>query len=158
MGMAKMHRYEVQACRTDDRRVALESSGKRTLMVATPPDFRGRVRGTWSPEELLIGALATCFELTLVAIAERARVPLHAVEVGGTGHVGGAAGRYHFVAIELDVRVATDPEREQDVRELADLARERCIVASALKTPVALDLEVDLRTEELVSAERRWAW
>jgi hypothetical protein len=31
-------------------------------------------------------------------------------------------------------------------------------VASALKTPVALDLEVDLRTEELVSAERRWAW
>jgi len=158
MGIAKVHRYEVHTRTTDDRRVALESSGKRTLRVATPPDFRGGVRGTWSPEELLVGALATCFELTLVTIAERAEVPLHAVEAGGTGHVEGTAGRYHFVAIELDVRGVTDPEREQDVRELADLARERCIVESALKTPVALNLEVDGTADDLVSAERRWAW
>ena len=157
MGIAKVHRYEVHTRTTDDRRVALESSGKRTLRVATPPDFRGGVRGTWSPEELLVGSLATCFELTLTAIAERASVPLHAVEVAGTGHVEGTAGRYHFVAIELDVRVVTDPERERDLRELADLARERCIVESALKTPVTLDLEVDGRTDELVSAEQSWA-
>jgi organic hydroperoxide reductase OsmC/OhrA len=158
MGIAKVHRYEVHARKTDDRRVALESSGKRTLRVATPPDFRGGVQGTWSPEELLVGSLATCFELTLAAIAERARVPLHAVEVGGTGHVEGTAGRYHFVAIELDVRIVTDPEREEDVREVADLTRERCIVESALKTPVRLDLRVEVTSDALASSGRPWAW
>jgi organic hydroperoxide reductase OsmC/OhrA len=158
MGMAKVHRYEVHTRTTDDRRVALESSGKGTLRVATPPDFRGGVRGTWSPEELLVGSLATCFQLTLVAIAQRAEVPLREVEVNATGHVEGKAGRYQFIAIELDVHAITDPEREADVREVADLARERCIVESALKTPVTLNLEVDGRTKELVSAERHWAW
>jgi organic hydroperoxide reductase OsmC/OhrA len=157
MGMAKVHRYEVRTRTTDDRRVTLESSGKRTLRVATPPDFRGGVRGTWSPEELLVGSLATCFELTPIALADRVKVPLHTVDVGATGHVEGKAGQYHFVAIELDARVITDPEREEDVRQLADLTRERCIVESALKTAVSLDLEVDVTTDALVSSKRSWA-
>ena len=158
MGIAKVHRYEVHTRRTDDRRVALEASGKRTIRVATPPGFRGGVPGTWSPEELLVGSLATCFELTFVAVAERAGVPLRDVEVSATGHVEGRAGRYRFITLELAVRATTEPEREAEVREVAELARERCVVESALKTPVTLDLEVDARTDELDTAERSWAW
>jgi organic hydroperoxide reductase OsmC/OhrA len=158
MGIAKVHRYEVHTHGTADRRVALESSGKPSLSVAAPPDFRGGVRGAWSPEELLVGSLATCFELTLTSIAEHVRLPLHAVEIDATGHLEGKAGRYHFVAIELDARVVTDPEREQDVLDLAELVRERCIVENALKTPVSLDLEVEVATDALVPPASQWAW
>jgi organic hydroperoxide reductase OsmC/OhrA len=52
MGMTKDHRYEVRTRWTGGREVAVESSKKPDLQVATPPDFKGGVRGVWSPEEL----------------------------------------------------------------------------------------------------------
>ncbi len=152
MGIAKDHRYEALARWTGGRQVLVESTGKPMLRVATPPDFKGGVRGVWSPEELLVGSLATCFELTLVASAERVNVPLHALEVGATGHLERREGRYHFVAIELDARIVTDPRWEQDVRDLAILVKERCTVEDALRTPVSLDLRVDVATEAVVPA------
>jgi organic hydroperoxide reductase OsmC/OhrA len=152
MGIGKVHRYEVHTHQAGRGCVALESRGKPRIRIATPPDFRGGVRGVWSPEDLLVGSLASCFELTLLALAERVNVPLHAVEVDATGHLEGKQGRYHFVAIELDARVVTDPEREDDVRELVELARERCIVEEALRTPIRLEVAVDVATEARVPA------
>jgi organic hydroperoxide reductase OsmC/OhrA len=144
MGIAKDHRYEVRVRSTGGPEVALESSGKPSLQVATPPDFRGGVRGLWSPEELLVGSLATCFELTLAAIAERLAVPLHDVEVDATGHLERRDGRYRFVAIELDARIVTEPGHEREMEDIAVLTRGRCIVEEALRAPVQLRVEVDV--------------
>ena len=144
MGIAKDHRYDVRARWTGGPELALESREKPALEVATPPDFKGGVRGVWSPEELLVGSLATCFELTLVAVAERLAVPLRHVEVAATGHLERRDGRYRFVAIELDTRVATEPGHEREVEDLAALAKGRCIVEDALRTPVRLRVEVDV--------------
>lgn len=145
MGIAKDHRYEVRARWTGGREVAVESSGKPALQIATPPDFKGGVHGVWSPEELLVGSLATCFELTLVAIAERLAVPLHGVEVDATGHLERRDGRYRFVAIELDTRIVTEPGHEREMEDLAVLARGRCIVEHALRAPVQLRVAVGVK-------------
>jgi organic hydroperoxide reductase OsmC/OhrA len=142
MGIVKAHRYEVRAHWLGGRRLALESHGKPALGVATPPDFKDGVKDVWSPEELLVGSLATCFELTLVAIADRWRVPLHAVEVTGTGHLEPIDGRFRFLLIELDVCVTVDPEHLDEATEIALLAKDRCIVGGALATPVETKVKV----------------
>lgn len=142
MGMVKAHRYEVRTHWLGGRRLALDSYGKPELRVATPPDFKDGVKDVWSPEELLLGSLATCFELTLIAIADRLRVPLQAVEVAGTGHIEPKGGKYRLLLIELDVRITVDPEHEEEARELALLAKDRCIVGAALATPLEVDVEV----------------
>lgn len=142
MGMVKAHRYEVRTHWLGERRVALESYGKPLLSVATPPDFKGGVKDLWSPEELLVGSLATCLELTIVAIADRWHVPLRAVEVAGTGHVEPKHERYQFVSIELDACVEVDEGHEAEARELALLAKDRCIVGTSLAMPVELNVEV----------------
>ena len=142
MGMVKAHRYEVRTTWMGGRRLVLDAPGKPLLSVATPPDFKDGVPGVWSPEELLVGSLATCFELTLVAIADYRGVPLNAIEVDATGYLEQKDRRYHFVVIELDAKVETDSEHEHEVKELALQAKERCIVGAALATPVQLSVEV----------------
>jgi organic hydroperoxide reductase OsmC/OhrA len=141
MGIVKVHRYGVRAGREGPQTLTLEAPDKPLLHVATPPDFKNGVPGVWSPEELLIGSLAACFELTAVAIADFKGVPLHTIRVDATGHVERKDSQYRFVLIELDVDLETDAGCEHDAERVAEVAKERCIVGSALEVPVRLCVE-----------------
>lgn len=141
MGIVKVHRYGVRADRVGPQSLTLEAPGKPVLRIATPPGFRGGIRGAWSPEELLVGSLAACLELTVVAIAEYKGMPLHTIRIDATGHVEQKDHRYRFVLIELDVELETDAGREREAEKVAEIANERCIVGSALEVPVHLSVE-----------------
>ncbi len=117
--------------------------GKDELEVATPPEFRGGVEGVWSPEDLLVGSVATCFAVTFVAVAERRAVPLRSLEVAASGRVTQRTdGRFGFTAVTLDVSLVTDPGFEQEAKEVAEAAERGCLVAVSLDLPVHLQLEV----------------
>jgi organic hydroperoxide reductase OsmC/OhrA len=152
MGTVKTHRYEVRTHWLGGRQLTLEAPGKTAITVATPPDFKDGVPGVWSPEELLVGSLATCFELTLVAIADYRGVPISALEVDAKGYLERKDDRYQFLVIEVDAKLATDPEHEHEAGEIAALAKERCIVGVALSTPVVLSAEVRTSDAAAVSA------
>jgi organic hydroperoxide reductase OsmC/OhrA len=141
MGIFKVHRYGVRTRYGGSRSLDLEAPGKPLLRVASPPEFRNGVQGVWSPEELLVGSLAACFERTFVAIAEYKGMPLHAIRVDATGHVQRKDSRYRFVLFELDVELGTDAGREHEAERIAELAHERCLVGSALDVPVHLSVE-----------------
>ena len=47
----------------------------------------GGIPGYWSPEEMLVAATASCFVLTLAAVAERREAPLLDTTVTARGHV-----------------------------------------------------------------------
>jgi len=145
MGIVKAHRYEVRSRWLGGRRLALDAPDKPSLEVATPPDFKGGVHGVWSPEELLVASLATCLELTAVAMAEHWGVPLRALDVAGSGELERKDGRFRFVVVELDARVETDAGHEEEVEELVRLAEARCIIGEAVSTPVVLNVQVDVR-------------
>lgn len=139
MGIVKALRFPVQARWFGGRLLRLGAPEKPALRIATPPEFKDGIPGIWSPEELLVGSLAACYELTLVAIAERLRVPLHTLEVSAIGHLERApTDGYGFTVLELDVDLATDPGRELDAEEVALLAKKHCIVGRALEVPIHL--------------------
>ena len=137
MGIAKVFRYPVSVHWEGSRTTRASAAEKPDLTIATPPEFRGGVRGVWSPEDLLVASTASCFAVTLAAVAEWQGVPLRNVEVAGLGHVERREdGRYAFVAIELTVEIETDDESLQAAEEAARQAEERCIVSLALDVPV----------------------
>ena len=152
MSLIKAHRYAVRTYPLDDGRLALEAPSKPDLEVATPPEYKDGSRGVWSSVELLIGALATCFELTARAVAKRRDVPIHVFRTEAIGHVQSKNGLLHFVAIELDVQVETDAGREPDAELIARLAEEQCIVVDALDVPIRLTITVDAVDQESVRA------
>ena len=76
---------------------------------ATPPEFGSGVEGVWSPEDLLVASAATCFAVTLSAIARRRDIALTSMHVAGVGHLGPLDdGGFGFASIELDVDVGTE--------------------------------------------------
>ena len=143
MSVFKSHRYGVRTEWREGPRVSLTAPGKAHLEVALPSDFRNGVAEAWSPEELLIASLATCFELTIVALAEQRDVPLRALRVDATGHVDRKRDRYRLALLELDASAQTDPGREPDVERIAAMAHEGCLVGIALDVPVRLELEIE---------------
>lgn len=107
------------------------------IEVATPPELRDGLTGYWSPEDLLVGAAASCFALTLAAVAERRELPLLDATVHARGHVGQRCdGRLGFTVIELDADLETIPGCEEAVERAVRTAEQRCLVADALDTPV----------------------
>lgn len=152
MSIYKSHRYGVRTEWHDGQRVTLSAPGKPVLDVALPPDFENGVPSVWSPEELVIASLATCFELTMIAVADYRNVPLHDVRVDATGHVERKDHSYRLILLELDVHAETDPERRHDIEQIAEMAHEGCLVGNALDVPVRLDVAIHETTLAEASA------
>jgi peroxiredoxin-like protein len=143
MSITKDHRYRVGVDWEGGRLTSVSSPGKPELDVATPPEFKGGLKGVWSPEDLLVAAVASCYSVTLVAVLERRDLPLRDLTVSGTGHVGTRDdGRFGFVAIELTAMVETDEAALEAVRHAASYAERACLVSMALDVPVHVDAVV----------------
>jgi organic hydroperoxide reductase OsmC/OhrA len=139
----KDFRYSVDASRLPRRRVRLTSAGKAPLEAATPPEFRGGTPGMWSPEELLVASVASCYTLTLDAVAAAHNIPIRSLQVEGVGHVTRRAeGRIGFVAIELRTAISVDAGFEAEAERTARAVKQSCLVAHALQVPVELELQV----------------
>lgn len=116
--------------------------GKQPLEVAVPPEFGGPDSGVWSPEDLLVGAVAACYAVTLEGAGERFGLPVQTIEVDGVGHVQKGPKGSVFTLIELHVTVEADEASLPAVEEAVRQAEERCLVRRALQIPVQLKLEV----------------
>lgn len=139
--------FSVDASPLPRRRIRLTSAGKAPLEAATPPEFRGGIPGMWTPEDLLVAAVASCYGLTLDALAERREIAFRDVRVEAVGHVTRRAeGRVGFVAIELRVELIVDAGVEHKAERTARDAHQVCLVTHALEIPV--ELELDVRTAE----------
>ena len=143
MSITKDFRYHVGVAWEGDRLTNVISPDKPDLTVATPPEFKKGVAGVWSPEDLLVASVASCYTVTLVAAAERRDLPLYGLEVSGTGHVTNRDdGRFGFVAIELTVQIRTAGASVEALEGTARYAERACLVSMALDIPVHVEVVV----------------
>jgi organic hydroperoxide reductase OsmC/OhrA len=125
------------------RRTMLTVPGKEELEVATPPEFKGGVEGVWSPEDLLVGSVTSCFAVTLLAVADRRHVPIRGLDIRASGHVEQRRdGRFGFTEIVLHVMLDTERGCDADARAAVEAAEAGCLVAVSLDFPVRIELEV----------------
>jgi organic hydroperoxide reductase OsmC/OhrA len=143
MSVIKAFRFPVSIELDHGRLTRAESPGKPDLEIATPPEFPSGIAGVWSPEDLLVASTASCYAVTLAAIAERREIPLYHLQVTGTGHVSRRDdGRFGFVAIELDAAIETDPSSIRAAETAARRAESVCLVGQALDVPVHVGVVV----------------
>jgi organic hydroperoxide reductase OsmC/OhrA len=150
MSITKDFRYKVGVAWEGDRITSVTSTGKPELTVATPPEFKNGVPGVWSPEDLLVASVASCFTVTMVAVAERRDLPMYGIDVTGTGHVTMRDdGRFGFVAIELTALIQTAEPSVDAMTRAAKYAERACLVSMALDVPVHLEVAVQPVTRAL---------
>jgi len=120
-----------------------DAHDKESLEIATPPEFRDGLAGYWSPEDLLVTSVASCFALTLAAVAERRQVSLLDASITATGHMSRRTnGRMGFTVIDVRAVLETLPGSEEALGAAAAVAEQRCLVAQALDVPVRVEVEV----------------
>ncbi len=129
------HRYLVTTRAKPEGNVQVAGEGLPDIEVAPPESFGGP-GGVWSPEELLIAALADCFVLSFRAVAQMSKFSWQSLEceVEGTlEKVGKTMGFTGFhIAGTLVIGTGADPDR---ARELLDKAEQTCFVSNSLKAP-----------------------
>jgi organic hydroperoxide reductase OsmC/OhrA len=154
MSILKDYSFRVGAVPRHYGTVRVITGDKPALEVATPAEFRNGLPGYWSPEDMLVAATASCYVLTLRALAHRRGIPLDDLEVTGIGHVTRRAdGRFGFVLVELQVSVTTDVEYEEAAGAVARAAERGCIVGRALEVPVEVELSVRTRIPALAASQ-----
>jgi peroxiredoxin-like protein len=122
----------------------------RTINFAAPPEFQGD-SGLWTPEHLLVAAVATCFLTTFRAIAEVSKLEVLRLEVEAEGLVEKAEGGFRIaqVMVRPKLTIADLAERERAQR-LLQKAERSCLISRSLSSRVEMQAVVEVGT--LVSA------
>ena len=136
------HLYQVTASGAATGRVLLDHAGLETIESSPPVEFDGP-GDAWSPEGLLVAAVADCFILTFRAVARAAKLEWSDLQVSLDGTLDRVDGVTAFTAFTLHATLATG----DDVDEAAALtalqrAEKGCLISNSLKAKVHLEGKV----------------
>lgn len=138
------HHYSAVAKAATQGDVALEGERLPPLASAPPAEFGGP-GDRWSPETLLVAAVADCFVLTFRAIAGASRFSWVSLACSVTGTVDRIERVTQFTALEVHARLMVPPGADQEqARRLLTKAEETCLVTNSLKARPRLELVVEV--------------
>ncbi len=128
---------------TSDGDGSLTTSGGE-LEYGTPSAFGGRP-GRLSPEDLLLGALTSCYSISFAYLAERRRLPIVRISVQAEGDVVRQPDRtLKFTAIRLRPTIEAgeiDEKQRAAIEDAAHRAELYCVISNAVRGNVAVSVE-----------------
>lgn len=136
------HSYTVAAEGSASGAVSVVSAGLPRMATAPPPEFDGP-GGVWSPETLLIAAIADCFILTFRGVARAARFEWVGLDACVDGTLERASGVTQFVRYITRATLTIQSNADHaKARELLERAEKLCLVANSLRGERALEVQV----------------
>ncbi|MFT7288160.1 MAG: peroxiredoxin-like protein [Halieaceae bacterium] len=138
------HHYNVTASATTDSNVALKGDNLPEIISAPPAEFGGP-GDQWSPESLLVAAVADCFILSFRAIARASKLDwldLHC-EVSGT--LERVERTTRFTAISVDAKLTISADTNADKAEkLLHKAEDSCLITNSLIADSTLSTHISV--------------
>lgn len=133
------HKYQVQLSGGQVGYTQLKAEGVPDLASAGPKQFDGP-GDAWSPEDLLLAAVSSCFLLTLRAVARASGLEFISLDCNCDGVVDKQDRTLRFTQINLRAHlvVRDEADREKALRVL-EKSESSCLVSASLSTPVLLD-------------------
>ena len=154
--MQEEHRHHVLAWWTSGGSgIARSDSALSAIHFAAPPEFGG-LEARWTPEDLLLCAVASCFTVTFYAIARRAKFEYVDLGVEVEAVVCRADSGYTFseIVLRTSLEISREQTRERAL-ELLQKARALCLVSRALAVSQKFETRVEVSERlPLDSSER----
>lgn len=127
-------------------------SGNLKTQVSIPPEMDGPGIGT-NPDEMLLGAAATCYIITLAAMMERSRLEKEALTMTSEGIVDVTNGVITYKKIihrpVIVLKSTASAKDEELARKLAERAESSCMISRAIQGNVEMGLEVNICKKEV---------
>lgn len=143
------HYYEATAAGAVGGDVTMSADRVPALQAASPVEFGGPGE-RWSPETLLVGAVADCFVLTFRALTRVSKLPWSSLECQARGTLDRIDRVTQFTHIELRARLCvpngTDVEQ---ARRTMEKAEQQCLISNSLKATIHLDATVDTSADDV---------
>src|SRR6185312_6783615 len=121
-------------------------AGNLKTEVSIPPEMDGPGIGT-NPDEMLLGAAATCYIITLAAMMERSKLEKVSLTMESVGVVDVTNGVITYKKIIHKPQIVLKQDAtEKDTAlayKLAEKAETSCMISRAIKGNVAVELEAD---------------
>lgn len=136
------HHYQASATAVGDS-LKLNSPGLSTIESAAPESFGGP-GDKWSPETLLIAAVADCFVLTFKAVASASEFAWQQLDCDVEGVLDKVDRVTQFTAIKLTVVLKVEPGADKEkATRLLERSKSGCLISNSLKAPVELETRID---------------
>ncbi|HCG76349.1 MAG: osmotically inducible protein OsmC [bacterium (Candidatus Ratteibacteria) CG_4_9_14_3_um_filter_41_21] len=124
------------------RKGLLSSSGKPTIKVSTPPEFKGHP-GIWTPEDLFVASVNACIMTTFLYYAERENLKFLSYESSAEGILEKSERGLIFSSIEvvpkISVTLADDIEK---TKNLLALSEKNCLISNSIKSKITVRPEI----------------
>jgi organic hydroperoxide reductase OsmC/OhrA len=137
------HHYAVRASAKPEGDVSLAAERLTTISTAPPAEFGGP-GDRWSPESLLVAAVADCFVLSFRAIAQASKVPWISLEAEASGTLDRVEKATRFTRMDvratLRVPAGVDPARAERVLQRAE---QTCFISNSLVCERHLEAKVE---------------
>src|SRR5204863_6401775 len=124
--------------------LAKSDSAPNAIHFTAPPQFGG-FDGRWSPEDLLLAAIAGCYTTTFRALSEYSKFEYTDLEIEAFGTVSKAESGYAFDQVVIRPKLTLSNEEDQP-RALRLFERAKCLslVQRALSIPQTYEPHVQL--------------
>lgn len=138
------HRYVAVAAGDTLEDIELASGPLPRLRSAPPTEFDGP-GDRWSPETLLIGAVAGCYLLTFRAVARASRVSWTWLRCEVSGTLERVADTAQFTAFDMRAHLSIPPTMDAGAaRRALEKAKVHCLISNSLKATIHLDVDIDV--------------
>ena len=139
------HQFSVNSVWTGNSNAdGVITAGDRTIAYGLPVTFEGKP-GRSNPEEMLLGAVASCYSITLAVIAERRRLPMIRIDVEMHGEVVRLPDKtLKFTTIRIVPTVTLENAQEAQrtaAMDAAMRAENYCIISNAVRGNVEITVE-----------------
>jgi peroxiredoxin-like protein len=136
------HHYLVDGSAQTAGDVTLSAAGLLPLQTAPPAEFDGP-GDRWSPETLLVGAVADCFILTFRAVARASNLSWTALRCATEGKLDRVEGVARFTQMALRAQLTVPPGTDTDkARRLLEKAEKACLITNSLALTPELSCEI----------------
>jgi organic hydroperoxide reductase OsmC/OhrA len=112
--------------------IARSNSAPNAIHFTSPPAFGG-LEGRWTPEDLLLCAVASCYTTTFRALADNSKLAYTDLQVEVESAIGKGDTGYTFgeVLIRAYLMIPQEEERDRAIR-LLHKTKDKCLVSRAL--------------------------
>lgn len=136
------HQYSVSASATPEQLVDLTADGLPTLASGPPTEFGGS-GNEWSPEDLLVAAVADCFTLSFKAIAAASRFSWTALQCDVTGTLDKVDRGMQFTEMKILANLTIPADADSNRAErLLEKAENACFITNSLNFEATLEIQV----------------
>lgn len=138
------HLYKASASTDIESAVIVSSEGVPSLETAGPVEFGGP-GDVWSPEGLLVAAVADCFVLTFRAMARASKLDWVSLNCEARGTLDKVDKVTQFTRFELSAELSMPPAGDEaKAQRLLQRAERHCLITNSLKAGSTLDATVTM--------------